>query len=70
MVNQFAVISVRPETRERMYRLKGPGRTYDSVVSEAITLLEEKRINEHRSQSTKTSEAGTIVYPSNEERIN
>jgi len=34
-----------------------------------IRVLEEK-LNEHRPQSAKTSEAGTIVYPSNEERIN
>ena len=48
MVVSYTMIAVSRETRERVYRLKGPQRTYDNVVSEAITLLEEK-LNEHRS---------------------
>jgi hypothetical protein len=54
----YTMISFSHETRERVYKLKGPQRTYDNVVSEAITLLEEKLKNEHRPQSTKTSGTG------------
>ena len=63
----YTMISVSHETRELVYKLKGPQRTYDNVVSEAITLLEEK-LNEHRSQAP-TNETGTISHSSNEKVI-
>lgn len=64
MVVSYTMIAVSRETRERVYKLKGPQKTYDNVVSEAITLLEEK-LAEHRPQSAKTSEAGNLNKETN-----
>jgi len=47
-----AMIAVKPETRDRLFRLKKKsGVSYDEVVSRAVTLLEEKE--ESRSPSAK-----------------
>lgn len=58
MVVSYTMIAVSRETRERVYRLKGPQKTYDNVVSDALTLLEEK-LSEHRSQAP-TNETGHL----------
>jgi hypothetical protein len=49
MATGQAMIAVKPETRDRLFRLKKKsGVSYDEVVSRAVTLLEEKE--ESRSQ--------------------
>lgn len=51
-------ISVTSATRERLWKIKGPGRqvTYDSLINMALDAYEEK-LNESRSQAA-TDETG------------
>jgi hypothetical protein len=40
--DSLVMLSVFPGTRERAHRLKGPGKSYDKLINEALDALEEK----------------------------
>lgn len=52
-----AMIAVKPHTRDRIFLYKRAGVSYDTIISAMVDAYEEK-LNEHRPQSAKTSEAG------------
>ena len=60
MAKNQAMIAVRPETRDRIFRYKKAGVSYDKVISEMIDAYEEK-IAESRSPSAKMSETGNAT---------
>ena len=50
MASDQAMISVKPATRDRIFRYKRPGVTYDAIVSSMVDAYEEK-LEESRPQA-------------------
>ena len=59
MASDQAMIAVKPETRDRIFRYKRPGVSYDAVISEMIDAYEEK-IKEPRSPPA-SNETGNLT---------